>query len=85
MDTLRNSYGQTSVAPYAVRARSSAPVAAPIEWHELNNNRVDSKYYDMVKMLDRMKKKQDPWKTFYSEAQSLKRPRLLLEDMLKNP
>lgn len=72
------------MAPYAVRARPGAPVAAPIEWSELDNKKIDSKYFDMEKMLDRMKHKQDPWRTFYSEAQSLKRPRLLLKEMLKN-
>lgn len=31
LDYLRNSYGQTSVAPYALRAREGAPVATPID------------------------------------------------------
>ncbi len=84
LDTLRNSYGQTSIAPYAIRARSDAPVAAPIEWIELSNEEIDSRYYDMENMLVRIKQKEDPWKGFYNEAQSLKRPRLLLKDMLKN-
>src|SRR2546430_10293536 len=31
LDTQRNAYAQTSVAPYAVRARPHAPVATPLE------------------------------------------------------
>lgn len=84
LDTLRNSYGQTSVAPYAVRARPGAPVAAPISWAELENKKIHSKYYDIEKMLDRIKQMQDPWRILYSEAQSLRRPRLLLKDLIKN-
>jgi bifunctional non-homologous end joining protein LigD len=35
LDTLRNSYGATAVAPYAVRALAGAPVATPLEWQEV--------------------------------------------------
>ncbi|MFB3766676.1 MAG: non-homologous end-joining DNA ligase [Methanotrichaceae archaeon] len=84
LDTLRNSYGQTSVAPYAVRARPGAPVDAPIEWSELDGSGINSRYYNMGNMINMIKKKRDPWESFYDEAQSLKRPRLLLKDMLKS-
>ncbi len=35
IDYLRNSYGQTGVAPYALRARKGAPVATPLDWDEI--------------------------------------------------
>jgi bifunctional non-homologous end joining protein LigD len=35
VDTLRNSYGQTMVSPYSVRAKPGAPVATPLDWDEL--------------------------------------------------
>lgn len=35
IDWLRNERGQTSVAPFSVRARSGAPVAAPVSWEEM--------------------------------------------------
>jgi len=39
VDYLRNEYAQTAVAPYGVRARKDAPVAAPIDWDELEAQR----------------------------------------------
>ena len=35
IDWLRNQRGSTAVLPYSARARSGAPVAAPIGWNEL--------------------------------------------------
>lgn len=84
LDTLRNSYGQTSVAPYAVRARPGAPVAAPISWADLEDKEIDSRYYNIRNIFDRIKHQQDPWNIFYDKAQSLKAPRMLLEDMMKD-
>ena len=36
LDWLRNQRGATAVMPYSVRARDGAPVAAPIDWSELD-------------------------------------------------
>ena len=35
VDVARNTYGQTVVAPYAVRALPGAPVAMPVTWDEV--------------------------------------------------
>ncbi len=35
IDTYRNAFSQTAIAPYAVRAIEHAPVAAPLRWNEL--------------------------------------------------
>ncbi|GAN14579.1 DNA ligase D [Sphingomonas paucimobilis] len=35
VDYLRNQHGATAIMPYSVRARSGAPVAAPISWKEM--------------------------------------------------
>ena len=37
IDWLRNQRGSTAVLPYSARARSGAPVAAPIGWNELKS------------------------------------------------
>jgi bifunctional non-homologous end joining protein LigD len=36
IDVMRNAYGQTAVAPYAVRALPGAPVATPLDWTEVD-------------------------------------------------
>jgi len=36
IDTLRNRYGASSVAPYSVRALPRAPVAVPVSWERLS-------------------------------------------------
>jgi bifunctional non-homologous end joining protein LigD len=37
IDFFRNDYTATAIADYAVRARSGAPVAVPLEWKELDS------------------------------------------------
>ena len=37
IDTARNTYAQTTVAPYSVRAKPGAPVATPLRWEELED------------------------------------------------
>ncbi|MGE8132304.1 DNA ligase D [Novosphingobium subterraneum] len=37
VDWLRNQRGSTAVMPYSARARANAPVAAPIDWNELDD------------------------------------------------
>src|SRR3546814_17275872 len=37
IDWLRNQRGSTAILPYSARARSGAPVAAPVSWSELKD------------------------------------------------
>ena len=37
LDYLRNQRGATAILPYSARAREGAPVAAPVDWEELDD------------------------------------------------
>ena len=79
IDTNRNAYGQTAVAPYSVRPYPSAPVAAPIHWHELEDGAVDSRTFTMADIPRRLAETSDPWKDITANLRSLKHTMQLLE------
>ncbi|WP_156725440.1 non-homologous end-joining DNA ligase [Streptomyces apocyni] len=62
LDTQRNGYAQTSVAPYAVRARPHAPVATPLTWEELDDRRTGPQSWTLRTLPDRLSAQGDPWK-----------------------
>ncbi len=64
LDTTRNAYSQTSVAPYSLRAVKNAPVAYPMEWEELENKSFDPQRYTLKNIFKRLSQKEDPWKNF---------------------
>lgn len=66
LDYLRNRYGHTSVAPYTIRARPGATVATPITWDELKDPKLRPNQFNIVNVLERLKKQGDPWKDFDS-------------------
>ncbi|NUT54582.1 MAG: ATP-dependent DNA ligase, partial [Thermoleophilia bacterium] len=47
VDTARNTYGQTVVAPYAVRALEGAPVATPLVWEELSDPQLSARAWTL--------------------------------------
>ena len=66
LDILRNSYGQTAVAPYSVKAEKEASIAMPIDWGELEDPLLHPKKYDILNIFSTLdKRKIDPWKYFY--------------------
>jgi len=69
-DYTRNSYGQTSVPPYAVRAKRGAPVATPLEWYELDEG-ITSQSFNILNLFKRLSKKGDPWKGMMDDARPL--------------
>jgi bifunctional non-homologous end joining protein LigD len=68
---MRNSYAHTSVAPYAVRAKPGAPVAAPLEWDEVERNDMRPQKYSLDNIFRRLGQKADPWRDIKRHAQSL--------------
>ena len=62
IDVMRNAYAQTSVAPYALRAKPSAPVAAPLDWDELRDKRMHSQRFNWTNIFKRIESHGDLWK-----------------------
>jgi bifunctional non-homologous end joining protein LigD len=63
IDTLRNNYAQTAIAPYSLRALAGAPVATPVSWDEVFKAGLrPNKYtiYDLEKLLQN-----NNWQNFY--------------------
>ncbi|KAA9340045.1 non-homologous end-joining DNA ligase [Adhaeribacter soli] len=73
VDYMRNSYAQTAVAPYAVRALPGAPVAAPLFWEELKDKNLKAQMYTIETMPKRLQEVGNPWADFRKMAKSLKK------------
>lgn len=83
LDTARNAYAQTAIAPYAVRAKPGAPVATPVDWDELGNAKLDAQRYNIKNVFQRLGKKSDPWKDLSRLGRSLDDARRRLNQILK--
>lgn len=75
VDIMRNAYGQTAVAPYAVRAHPGAPVATPLDWDELAARGMRADRFTLRDVAKRMSERGDPWAHMGRHAHSLHRPR----------
>jgi bifunctional non-homologous end joining protein LigD len=82
LDWLRNGFGATAVAPYAVRAHEGAPVATPVTWQELLSPRMKSQKYTIKTIHQRIKKVGDVWKGMQRHAVSLTKARSKLDTLL---
>jgi len=81
MDTYRNSYGATSVAPYSVRALPEASVATPVSWDEVQSG-ANPRDWTMENIHNRLGQKEDPWKGMMRHAQSLESHQEMLKELL---
>jgi bifunctional non-homologous end joining protein LigD len=80
LDTARNGYAQTLVAPYSVRPRPEAPVATPIDWAELG--RVEPRSYTVANLRRRLARKPDPWAGMAAKAAAFDPVRSRLDELL---
>lgn len=71
VDWWRNSFGQHAVAPYAVRARSGAPVAMPLDWAEVEDKKLDPRAWSIRSAITRLNDSPDPWAGWRRRAKSL--------------
>ena len=83
LDVLRNAYAQTSVAPYAVRARPGAPVATPLAWDELSRSGLSPVSYTVENLFQRLGQTDDPWAGMGRHARGLSGPRETLDGLLE--
>ncbi len=71
VDVARNTYGQTIVAPYAVRALPGAPVSAPITWDEVADPALSPQGFALRAMRERIDAVGDPWADIAKSAATL--------------
>lgn len=83
MDTYRNAYGATAVAPYAVRAGAAATVAAPVTWDEVQSG-VNPRDWSVKNIRNRLGQKDDPWHGMMRHAQSLATRVAQLQALIEN-
>ncbi|MDI2124679.1 non-homologous end-joining DNA ligase [Yinghuangia seranimata] len=77
LDVQRNAYGQTAVAPYAVRPLPGAPVAAPVDWTEIDEPGFDARRWTLHTVGERLDA--NPWGDVLSRGRSLTRARRALD------
>ncbi|HEY3239483.1 MAG TPA: ATP-dependent DNA ligase, partial [Acidimicrobiia bacterium] len=77
-----NGYAQTAVAPYSVRARPGAPVAAPLDWGEISS-RLDPQRYTIRNLFRRLGRKPDPWRDMAGHARPLEPARRRLVPLVR--
>jgi bifunctional non-homologous end joining protein LigD len=70
VDTLRNAWSATAVAPYAVRAKEGAPIATPLMWQELSGLK-SPQAYTIKNIFQRLSRKKDPWRDIQKKAVTL--------------
>ncbi len=58
LDFSRNHRGTTFIAPYSLRARANAPVAAPLMWDELTDAQPQ---FTIQNVIARLRDRGDPW------------------------
>lgn len=70
LDVMRNGFAQTEVAAYGVRARPNAPVAAPIEWDEVDR-KLTADRWTVRNLFRRLARRPDPWADMDASARPL--------------
>jgi bifunctional non-homologous end joining protein LigD len=73
VDVARNTYAQTAVAPYAVRAIPGAPVATPLAWEELEDPELHPRRWTLATAPARVADRGDPWAGIGRAARPLPR------------
>jgi bifunctional non-homologous end joining protein LigD len=81
VDVMRNAYAQPVVAPYSVRARPGAPVAAPLSWDEVEDKGLSPDQFTLRTLPDRVRDSRPaagPWAGMARRRTGLARARASL-------
>lgn len=73
IDYARNTYGFNNIAPFSLRPIESAPLATPIHWDELEDEKLTPQSYNLKNIFKRLNKLDDPWKDMSKHHFSIKR------------
>jgi bifunctional non-homologous end joining protein LigD len=71
LDYTQNAVNKTLVAPYSPRAAAGAPVSAPIEWGELDDEALRPDGFTVRTVLERLATTRDPFRDLLTTEQSL--------------
>jgi bifunctional non-homologous end joining protein LigD len=71
LDTARNGWAQTAIAPWSVRPRRGAPVATPVSWEELEEPGFRPDGWTVASAPDRIAADGDPWAGMARRARAL--------------
>ncbi|MFZ2155368.1 MAG: non-homologous end-joining DNA ligase [Bradyrhizobium sp.] len=80
LDCARNGFGQTTVAPYSLRAFAKATVSAPLDWRELTAG-CSPTHYHLRSMVRRVRMKGDLWEAAIGKPNSLRKLETSLKGM----
>lgn len=61
MDVMRNALGATIIAPYSLRGKPGAPISAPIEWEEVEDEALKANAFTLRNIRKRIDQLGDPW------------------------
>lgn len=80
LDYLQNNPGQAVAAPYSLRSRPGAPIAAPLDWKEVKST-LRILDFTLETIFKRVKKKKDPFKPILGRGGNLHKSLLLIEKL----
>ena len=79
---MRKAYGQTAVAPYALRAKPGVPVATPLGRDEVAQGGLSAQRYTLKNIFRSLDNKGDAWAQFSRWSRSIAKARVALDGML---
>lgn len=71
LDVMRNALGATIIAPYSLRGKPGAPLSAPIEWEEVEDEAMRPNGFTLRTIRERLEVVGDPWSNLRYRAGSI--------------